>query len=108
MVINVGHPEDQERLEQVLSATMGDVFAHVVRDPIEPTNTLLVASDRAAVAARGCARRRRRCRSSCGRWRCGRRRASAPPLPGGEVYTDDDAPVEWLIDRSIVEYAEDD
>ena len=29
----------------------------------------------------------------------------APSLPGGTVYTDDKAPVEWLIDRSIVEYA---
>ena len=28
-----------------------------------------------------------------------------PPLPGGEVYTDDIAPVEWLIDKSIVDYA---
>ena len=27
------------------------------------------------------------------------------PLEGGEVYTDDKAPVEWLIDKSIVEYA---
>ena len=24
---------------------------------------------------------------------------------GGPVYTDDKAPVEWLIDRSIVSYA---
>jgi hypothetical protein len=29
----------------------------------------------------------------------------APPLQGGTAYTDDKAPVEWLIDRSIVEYA---
>jgi hypothetical protein len=29
------------------------------------------------------------------------------PLPDGDVYTDDRAPVEWLIDRSIVEYAAD-
>jgi hypothetical protein len=28
-----------------------------------------------------------------------------PALPGGELFTDDRAPVEWLIDRSIVEYA---
>jgi hypothetical protein len=26
-------------------------------------------------------------------------------LPGGEVYTDDRAPVEWLVDRSILGYA---
>jgi hypothetical protein len=28
-----------------------------------------------------------------------------PALPGGEVYTDDRAPVEWLVDRSILGYA---
>ena len=28
-------------------------------------------------------------------------------LTGGPVYTDDKAPVEWLIDRSILGYAED-
>ena len=28
-----------------------------------------------------------------------------PPLEGGEVYTDDRAPVEWLVDRSILGYA---
>jgi hypothetical protein len=31
-----------------------------------------------------------------------------PRLAGGEVYTDDKAPVEWLIDRSILGYAADD
>jgi hypothetical protein len=30
-----------------------------------------------------------------------------PGLRGGEVYTDDKAPVEWLIDKSIVDYAAD-
>jgi hypothetical protein len=29
----------------------------------------------------------------------------APRLPGGRVYTDDVAPVEWLIDSSIVSFA---
>jgi hypothetical protein len=29
----------------------------------------------------------------------------SPPVPGGSVYTDDKAPVEWLVDRSIVTYA---
>ena len=28
-----------------------------------------------------------------------------PALRGGDVYTDDKAPVEWLIDKSIVDYA---
>jgi hypothetical protein len=30
-----------------------------------------------------------------------------PALPGGPLYTDDKAPVEWLIDRSIISYAAD-
>jgi hypothetical protein len=29
----------------------------------------------------------------------------APALRGGDVYTDDRAPVEWLIDASIVRFA---
>ena len=32
-------------------------------------------------------------------------RRIGPPLGGGRVYTDDKAPVEWLIDKSIVDYA---
>jgi len=31
----------------------------------------------------------------------------APPLRGGSVYTDDRAPVEWLVDASIVKVAAD-
>jgi spermidine synthase len=101
VVVNVGHPEGSTRLERVLTATMGAAFPHVLRDPARPTNTQLVASIeplRSALAP-----------------------ASAPPplralaeevaarlrpgLPGGEVYTDDRAPVEWLIDRSIITVA---
>jgi hypothetical protein len=31
----------------------------------------------------------------------------APRLPGGEVFSDDRAPVEWLVDSSLLEYAGD-
>jgi spermidine synthase len=105
VVINVGHPEGEDRLERVLSATMGDVFAHVVRDPIRPTNTLLVAADRPLSVQRlrdvvpDLPRELRPVALRAAR-------QVAPPLRGGVVYTDDDAPVEWLIDRSIVDYAE--
>ncbi len=104
LIVNVGHPEGQEDLEKVLSATIAEVFPHLMRDPIEDTNTLLVASEAplsssrlidavprlppalrpTAVAAAGRLER---------------------PLRGGDVYTDDKAPVEWLIDKSIVDYA---
>jgi len=33
-------------------------------------------------------------------------RRLAPGLPGGDVYTDDRAPVEWLVDKSLLDYAE--
>src|SRR4051794_5319698 len=104
VVVNVGHPEGSDRLERVLSATMSRAFAHVARDPIEPTNTLLVASRRPvtsaalARAARGLpADLRPLALRSAARLR--------PPLRGGAVYTDDRAPVEWLIDKSVVSYA---
>jgi spermidine synthase len=104
LVVNLGHPEGSDALEKVLSATMGTAFAHVARDPMEPTNTLLMASrepitranlltasrplpeDLRPLAQRSSAR-------------------LAPPPRGGAVYTDDKAPVEWLVDKSIVEYA---
>jgi spermidine synthase len=106
VLVNVGHPEDSPRLEQVLSATMRTVFGHVARDPAQDVNTQVVASDVPLGAAR--------------------LRAAAPSLPadlrplafatagrvgaglrGGRVYTDDVAPVEWLIDASIVQVAAD-
>src|SRR3712207_4389533 len=52
VVINVGHPEDSEDLEQVLGATLDDVFETVLRDPSEDTNTQLVATDAPASGAR--------------------------------------------------------
>ncbi|MDQ4071943.1 MAG: fused MFS/spermidine synthase, partial [Actinomycetota bacterium] len=45
VIVNAGHPVGQDDLERVLTAGMRKVFRQVVRDPIEPTNTLLVGSD---------------------------------------------------------------
>jgi spermidine synthase len=105
VIINVGHPKGQEKLEKVLSATLAAVFPYVLRDPIEPTNTLLVASRRPLSAER-----MRRAAPTLPGGLHGVALTQADrvrrPLTGGEVYTDDDAPVEWLIDRSIVDYAE--
>jgi spermidine synthase len=104
LVVNAGHPEDQDDLEKVLTATMGEVFPAVLRDPIEDTNTLLVASEAPMSAERLSAR--------VPQLPAGLRLTAAdaadrlaPPLTGGDVYTDDRAPVEWLIDKSIVDYA---
>jgi spermidine synthase len=102
VIINVGHPRDSQELEKALSATLGKVFQHVARDPIQALNSLVMASDSqlsaealreaplpgelSALAAQ-----------SAGRLE--------PGLRGGTVFTDDRAPVEWLIDASIVSYA---
>src|SRR6185436_20455497 len=104
VMVNVGHPEGQDELEKVISATMGDVFAEVARDPVDPTNTIVVASDAPITANRMRAARSRfppEVDSLVGETAA----RLAPALEGGDVYTDDKAPVEWLIDKSIVDYA---
>jgi hypothetical protein len=104
VIVNAGHPEGQEDLEQVLSATMDAVFRNVVRDPSEDTNTQILGTDArvSATALRAAVPRipadlRPVALSAAGRL--------APRLDGGTVYTDDKAPVEWLIDKSILDYA---
>jgi spermidine synthase len=104
VVVNVGHPKGSARLERVLGATMGTVFRTVVRDPSEDVNTQLLATSGAASSARLLARAdslprelRTVARATAARL--------APRLRGGRVYTDDVAPVEWLIDSSIVQFA---
>jgi hypothetical protein len=83
---------------------MAEVFPTVLRDPIEDTNTLLVASEAPLSAAN-----LRRAVPDLPRGIRGLALAEAgrldARLEGGEVYTDDKAPVEWLIDKSIVDYA---
>jgi spermidine synthase len=104
VIVNVGHPEGQDDLEKVLSATMRQVFPAVMRDASEDTNTQVLA---ASVAASG-ARLREAAPRLPGDLRPLARATAArlgPALEGGSVYTDDKAPVEWLIDKSIVDYA---
>ena len=104
VVVNVGHPEGSHALEQALAATMRRSFATVLRDPSEPTNTVLVGTN--ARLTKASAQRageqlpaplRPVSLRTAGRLEDG--------LRGGPVWTDDRAPVEWLIDASIVDVA---
>lgn len=104
VLVNVGHPKGSDALERTLSATLGAVFAHVARDPSQDVNTVLIASDArlsATALARAIPQLPRELRpvaaEAVGRLE--------PALTGGDVYTDDRAPVEWLVDASIVEVA---
>jgi spermidine synthase len=106
VVVNVGHAPSSDELERTLGRTMASAFRTVLRDPVEDSNTLLVATDAAGSAGR-LARAipelppglRPLARIDAAR--------IVPRLDGGDVYTDDRAPVEWLIDRSILGYASD-
>jgi spermidine synthase len=104
IVVNVGHPEGNDDLERVVGRTMAEAFPTVLRDPFDDTNTLLVGAD-----AQASSERLRRATGGLpadlqerAAWAAHR---LAPRLSGGEVYTDDRAPVEWLVDRSIIGYA---
>ena len=104
VVVNVGHPIGSSSLERVISATLRAVFSYVLRDPSQPTNTLVTASETplSASALRQAlpelpASLRATAQTTAARL--------APALSGGEVYTDDRAPVEWLIDKSLLGYA---
>ena len=102
-IVNVGHPEGSTELERVIGRTMAEAFPVVLRDPIEDENTLMIgggagSGTHLSEMAEGLAPELRRiARVEAGRLE--------PPLAGGEVYTDDRAPVEWLVDRSILGYA---
>ncbi len=104
VIVNVGHPEGSDELERVLGRTIAAAFPSVLRYPIESTNTLLLAGEGSLRPAR----LRRRAAGLAPALRPLALEAAAalrPRLPGGEVYTDDHAPVEWLVDSSLLEYA---
>jgi spermidine synthase len=104
VVVNVGHLPGSDALEKVVSATVGAVFPYVARDLQSDTNSLVVAGTRPVSAGQLVADSpdlpqrlvplAERVAGQMG-----------PPLTGGRVYTDDKAPVEWLTDLSILQYA---
>ena len=106
VAVNVGHVPGNDDLEKVLTATMRASFGvdRVYRDPVDVTNTVLLATNGDFDPAQRL------------------REVDVPPevrtpvddaadrlepgLRGGTVYTDDRAPVEWLIDASLAQVAE--
>ena len=75
VLVNVGHPERLDRLEQVLGATMGAVFATVLRDPSEDDEHAAARRPRRRVGAAAARRVRRRCRADLRPRRARSRRA---------------------------------
>ena len=81
-------------------ATLAKEFRYGARDPIVGTNTMLIASDSPISAAS-----MERAPLHSDLEPLAHSQTVEPALRGGEVFTDDRAPVEWLIDTSIVRYA---
>jgi spermidine synthase len=102
VIVNVAQPPGSTSLEKVLSATMRVAFGYgaVWRDPSQRINTMLVGTTspdpvgnlRRATAGLPADL------SLIVPLAAGR---LAPALTGGQVFTDDRAPVEWLVDLSL-------
>ena len=103
-LVNVGHLPQSNALEQVVSATLRSVFPVVARDRFSDTNSLVLAStrplsDRLMVGADASVPENLQGLLAAVAGRLG------PALRAGQVYADDIAPVEWLTDLSIIQYA---
>ncbi|HKG39873.1 MAG TPA: fused MFS/spermidine synthase [Conexibacter sp.] len=104
VLVNAGHPEGSDALERTLATTIADVFPHVARDPSQEVNTVLIASE-APISEEALWRALPALPPALRPVGAATATRLASALTGGDVYTDDKAPVEWLIDASIVEVA---
>jgi SAM-dependent methyltransferase len=104
LIVNVGHLPNSDALEKVVSATVGSAFPVVIRDRVSADNTLVVASQR-PLSARLMLAAHARVPADLQGLLAGVAGRLAPAQRGGQVYTDDLAPVEWLTDLSIIRYA---
>ena len=100
--MNVGHLPGSDSLEKVVSATVRAELPVVVSDRVSAGNSLVLASAGSLSGAHLLdvplpAKLAEVARTVAGRL--------GPALRGGAVYTDDKAPVEWLTDLSILQYA---
>ncbi|MDQ6782259.1 MAG: fused MFS/spermidine synthase [Actinomycetota bacterium] len=102
VIVNVGQPAGQHALEKVMAATMGTAFPTVLRDPVTGSNTMLLGSAGPINAGRLTNATIPADLQAQGATEAG---SLEGPLSGGQVYTDDKAPIEELIDRSLFNYA---
>jgi spermidine synthase len=105
VAINVGHPPQSPKLEQVLTATLASAFGRsdVRRDPVDDTNTMLLGTT--GDADPGDRLRTVDLPTDVRPVADATADRLAPGLTGGAVWTDDKAPVEWLVDASLAEVA---
>jgi spermidine synthase len=103
LIANVAHSAGSNAIEQAITRTMRAVFPSVVRDPLDQGSSLLIASSSPASAER-LRRTLPQLPASLQKIGRGTARRLTRSLGGGSVLTDDRAPIEWLIDRDIVQF----
>ncbi len=103
VIVNVGHPESSSKLERTLTATMRAALPHIARDAAQTTNTQLIGTTGAAPS--GDRLRRTPLPKDLRPLAAYAASRLEPGLSGGDVWTDDRAPVEWLVDSSILQVA---
>jgi spermidine synthase len=106
VAINVGHPAQSDKLEKVLTATLRASLGddRVYRDPVDDTNTMVLGTTSDADPARQLRGAETPVEVRPVALRTADRLERG--LTGGTVYTDDRAPVEWLVDASLAQVAE--
>lgn len=102
VLVNVGQPPGQHALEQVMAASMRSAFPTVARDRVTDTNTMLLGSVGPITAD---LMRTPEIPPGLSAQVAEEASSLEAPLAGGQVYTDDQAPIEQLIDRSLFSYA---
>jgi spermidine synthase len=103
-LVNVGHPPGSTTLEGVLSATMRTAFRDVRRDPADSVNTWLLGSS-ASIRASAISSAGAELPAALGPLAAQVGARIGDALRGGAIYTDNRAPVEWLVDQSLLDYA---
>lgn len=106
VIINVGHPPGSDKLEKTLAATLRSVFGQdrVHQDVVDEFSTMLVAT----TSEEDPGERLQALQHAD--WQIPALAQQigmdlSPALKGGPIYTDDKAPVEWLIDTSFASLA---
>ncbi len=102
--LNVARVPGDDRLVRTVASTLRTVFPQVWRWDALRFNSLVVASDRRL--DRGELRRRlRRVAPAAGSLATLFARDAREVRTGGQVLTDDRAPVEWIVDRMVLGFA---
>jgi spermidine synthase len=103
VAINVGTPPDLTQAVDWIARTMRAVFPAVQQVRYDPFNSIVIGYRNAATA-----RRARTTLASAPGPAAAPARTLAVGLtdvaPGGDILTDDRAPIEWLTDRAVLEY----